>query len=224
MFVTYHEGLDKPHTSTVVDNIVEQCINGPRFLSLKKKDWKNLGVTDKAERKKLVAAARQLEEDSQAAFRKALEESLRLSAVVPTAYQAVDVYVPPSPDGSVDIHQPRSLKYWNSQPSEYHNIHTYSTTDTPTHTTLYKNVKIATAGVCVKIYYQGYSDISTYPKDLTYEQLLGRVVELFPTVHFNFTLKVKTDTELVPMTSNEELQRIKASHAAEARILNIYLI
>ena len=83
---------------------------------------------------------------------------------------------------------------------------------------------------CVKFYYKKNVDIRNYSKNLTYEQLLGHALELYPALqekqkkkkNKEIIVKAKaSDGEMTTISSNEDFQRIKELYGG--RTLNLYI-
>lgn len=114
LFVTYLERLESPdYSMNAIDIIIEQRINGARFLAATEEDWVNYGVTSEAARKNLLEAIVKLESDSQQFVRRIIDDYDYMyyepQPDSPLSYSP--------PDGTIDLLNPRQLQFWNQQPA-----------------------------------------------------------------------------------------------------------
>jgi len=130
LFMTYLEPL-QGYTPAVgerniVDLIIEKKISGARFLASSKQDWKRWGVTSEPVTQILLDAIKVLQQDKKKAVRILLKEERNEDSHSDSDKEGEITVLPGTefagPTASVDVTQPRQLKFWTQQPSTCHSF------------------------------------------------------------------------------------------------------
>ena len=131
LFVTYLEPL-QGHTPAVgerniVELIIEKKITGARFLASSKQDWQHWGVTSEPITQILLEAVKMLQQDKKKAVRILLKEERNEDSQSLDSDEEEKIILPETeffagPTASVDVTQPRQLKFWTQQPSRCHSF------------------------------------------------------------------------------------------------------
>ena len=133
LFVTYLEPL-QGHTPAVgersiVDLIIDRKITGARFLTSSRQDWQRWGVTSEPITQILLDAVKMLQQDKKKAVRILLKEEDKNEDSHSDSDKEGEIILPETefagPTASVDITQPRQLKFWTQQPSRCPSFHSY---------------------------------------------------------------------------------------------------